>query len=187
LSSVHRHNVVREMSISMECYCLSLLVPRLFSECAVLLSLVVRWLFLPCCCWWPASSPSANEVAGAEASDRHCVAAQAVRDSLHVSSYGALTGAAAEGVTTCAVCLSEMRTRDRVWELRNCAHVFHKACLDRWLDHDKHLTCPLCRAPLLSEPACLPSASASAASEPSWAVERLVYLFSDDFLFAPAC
>uniref|UniRef100_N1R3Q6 Uncharacterized protein n=1 Tax=Aegilops tauschii TaxID=37682 RepID=N1R3Q6_AEGTA len=38
--------------------------------------------------------------------------------------------------------------RHRVRELGNCAHAFHKACIDKWVDKGQ-ATCPLCRALLL--------------------------------------
>ncbi|GMI74070.1 brassinosteroid-responsive RING-H2 [Hibiscus trionum] len=47
----------------------------------------------------------------------------------------------------CAVCLHEFGGGEEIGWLKNCWHVFHKACLDRWMDHDQN-TCPLCRAPL---------------------------------------
>ncbi|KAK1288363.1 E3 ubiquitin-protein ligase RHA1B [Acorus calamus] len=105
------------------------------------------------------------------------VSAQMVRDSLHVSTYGEVLPEG-EGVGNCAVCLNELKRKDKVRELRNCCHVFHKRCLDRWVDHDELRTCPLCRAPLLAGLA-LGSAQCSR-SEPSWAVENLLYLFGDD-------
>ncbi|RAL37540.1 hypothetical protein DM860_000234 [Cuscuta australis] len=43
----------------------------------------------------------------------------------------------------CAVCLCRMEHGEEVRDLR-CGHVFHKACLDRWLGTGG-LTCPLCR------------------------------------------
>ncbi|KAJ0961407.1 hypothetical protein J5N97_000362 [Dioscorea zingiberensis] len=89
----------------------------------------------------------------------------------------AVGGAGNSECPTCVVCLNQVRSRDKVWELRNCTHV--KQCLDRWLDHDEHLTCPLCQAPLL---ACR-GAAASLSQEPSWAVEKLLYLFGVDVLF----
>ncbi|XAR51142.1 hypothetical protein NMG60_11005691 [Bertholletia excelsa] len=90
---------------------------------------------------------------------------------------------------TCAVCLRRMRRRDPVRQLGNCRHAFHRRCIDRWLDHDVYATCPLCRAPLLPEMAvpastsCLPAEldpPAATPQQPSWAVERLLYLFGDD-------
>lgn len=47
----------------------------------------------------------------------------------------------------CAVCLGRISKRDEIRELCNCSHVFHRECLDRWVD-EKKVTCPLCRAAL---------------------------------------
>ncbi|GFP81263.1 E3 ubiquitin-protein ligase rha1b [Phtheirospermum japonicum] len=43
----------------------------------------------------------------------------------------------------------------RVWRrgfrrLTNCRHIFHRSCLDRWMDHDQK-TCPLCRTQFIPE------------------------------------
>ncbi|KAL9246691.1 hypothetical protein vseg_020194 [Gypsophila vaccaria] len=48
----------------------------------------------------------------------------------------------------CAVCLCEYEDGDEVRRMRNCQHVFHRSCVDRWIDHDRD-TCPLCRTPLV--------------------------------------
>ncbi|XP_020585722.1 E3 ubiquitin-protein ligase RHA1B-like [Phalaenopsis equestris] len=50
----------------------------------------------------------------------------------------------------CAVCLLEFEEREEVRWLSNCRHVFHRGCLDRWVDHDQR-TCPLCRTQLIPE------------------------------------
>ncbi|KAG0457075.1 hypothetical protein HPP92_021904 [Vanilla planifolia] len=50
----------------------------------------------------------------------------------------------------CAVCLYEFELCEEVRHLRNCRHVFHRCCLDRWMEHDQQ-TCPLCRTPLIPE------------------------------------
>ncbi|KAF3340349.1 RING-H2 finger protein ATL11-like protein [Carex littledalei] len=50
----------------------------------------------------------------------------------------------------CAVCLYDIAGREEVRRLTNCCHVFHRGCLDRWMDHDQH-TCPLCRAKLIPD------------------------------------
>lgn len=57
------------------------------------------------------------------------------------------------GSPDCVVCLSAMREGEQVREL-GCRHVFHKACLDGWLQH-LNFNCPLCRSPLAAsgEPA----------------------------------
>ncbi|KAM0945620.1 putative transcription factor C2H2 family [Dioscorea sansibarensis] len=49
----------------------------------------------------------------------------------------------------CIVCLHEFQGDDEVRRLTNCRHVFHRCCLDGWLDLGRR-TCPLCRSPLLS-------------------------------------
>ncbi|XVF80107.1 hypothetical protein PTKIN_Ptkin15bG0043900 [Pterospermum kingtungense] len=50
----------------------------------------------------------------------------------------------------CAVCLYEFEGGEEIRWLRNCKHVFHRACLDRWMDHDQQ-TCPLCRTPFVPD------------------------------------
>ncbi|XP_021748505.1 E3 ubiquitin-protein ligase RHA1B-like [Chenopodium quinoa] len=49
---------------------------------------------------------------------------------------------------SCAVCLYEFSSGEEIRWLSNCKHIFHKDCLDRWMDLD-HRTCPLCRTPFL--------------------------------------
>lgn len=144
---------------------------------ATLVHTVFKWV------WSTALSyPSLSTIrpSSSSSSSSSSFSTQMIRDNLLVSTYGELRHRLPEdgtGSTSCAVCLSNLRAKDKVWELRNCCHVFHKRCLDGWLDHDEHKTCPFCRAPLLSlEPPC------PTPGEPSWAVERLLYLFGDDLL-----
>ncbi|KAI3942722.1 hypothetical protein MKW92_053912 [Papaver armeniacum] len=47
----------------------------------------------------------------------------------------------------CPICLDCLKTSDEVRELSRCCHVFHKGCLDKWIDQQRFL-CPYCRAPL---------------------------------------
>lgn len=49
----------------------------------------------------------------------------------------------------CAVCLYEFRNHEEIRQL-NCRHVFHRVCVDRWMDHDQ-ITCPLCRTPFVPD------------------------------------
>ncbi|KMZ63954.1 hypothetical protein ZOSMA_38G00630 [Zostera marina] len=51
---------------------------------------------------------------------------------------------------SCAVCLHEFTSGVEVRQLTNCRHVFHKCCLDPWIELDQR-TCPLCRTSLLPE------------------------------------
>ncbi|KAJ0968917.1 hypothetical protein J5N97_021794 [Dioscorea zingiberensis] len=48
----------------------------------------------------------------------------------------------------CAVCLGILQGSDEVRELGRCNHVFHKECIDKWVENG-HQTCPLCRSELL--------------------------------------
>nr|XP_009758907.1 PREDICTED: RING-H2 zinc finger protein RHA4a-like [Nicotiana sylvestris]XP_016496638.1 PREDICTED: RING-H2 zinc finger protein RHA4a-like [Nicotiana tabacum] len=53
-----------------------------------------------------------------------------------------------ELVKGCSICLESMELEDEVRELITCTHVFHRGCLDTWVN-DGHVTCPLCRSMLL--------------------------------------
>ncbi|WOL12095.1 hypothetical protein Cni_G20859 [Canna indica] len=59
----------------------------------------------------------------------------------------AAAAAAAERTTDCRVCLSRFEPESVVNRLP-CGHLFHKACLETWLDYH-HATCPLCRTHVL--------------------------------------
>lgn len=43
----------------------------------------------------------------------------------------------------CSVCLTEFEPNAEVNQL-SCGHVFHKSCLEKWLNY-WNITCPLCR------------------------------------------
>nr|GMD13493.1 E3 ubiquitin-protein ligase RHA2B-like [Ipomoea batatas] len=47
------------------------------------------------------------------------------------------------GAVDCAVCLCKIEEGEEVRDLK-CKHIFHRACLDRWLGTGR-ITCPLCR------------------------------------------
>ncbi|WOG81262.1 hypothetical protein DCAR_0100407 [Daucus carota subsp. sativus] len=51
---------------------------------------------------------------------------------------------------TCAVCLNEFSGCEEIRRLPNCQHVYHRNCVDRWMDHEQK-TCPLCRTPFISD------------------------------------
>ncbi|KAE8669187.1 HOPM interactor 7 isoform 1 [Hibiscus syriacus] len=110
-----------------------------------------------------------------------------IRDNLALTTFGDAKERMPWVSDTCAVCLSDLEEGDDVRELRNCCHVFHQDCIDRWVDHDhdhhddhdhNHSTCPLCRSPLVTSSQSLVRPN----NEPSWAVDRLLYLFGDDLL-----
>ncbi|MCO5566586.1 hypothetical protein L7F22_020263 [Adiantum nelumboides] len=53
----------------------------------------------------------------------------------------------------CPVCLQEIQKSQEVWVLPRCRHLFHRACLDQWLDQEQ-FTCPVCRSSLVPEEVC---------------------------------
>ncbi|KAL6345955.1 hypothetical protein AAG906_025235 [Vitis piasezkii] len=53
-----------------------------------------------------------------------------------------------DGDTACSVCLDRIKRSHEIRELPNCYPVFHKDCLDTWVDAGQ-VTCPLCRSMLL--------------------------------------
>ncbi|CAN8244227.1 unnamed protein product [Cochlearia groenlandica] len=153
----------------------NLIITQLLYKTAVLIT-VLRWILS-----WILQYRSRSRSAS---SSPH-----AIKQSLSVTTY---RDAAAERYSpcvsdTCAVCLGDLEDGDDIRELVNCRHVFHVECIDRWLDYeccdgeedDNHRTCPLCRAPLLiiDTTSC---GNWAVKNEPSWAVERLLYLFGDD-------
>lgn len=48
----------------------------------------------------------------------------------------------------CRVCLSRFES-DSVVNRLPCGHVFHKNCVEKWLNYH-HATCPLCRTQILT-------------------------------------
>ncbi|XP_039031663.1 probable E3 ubiquitin-protein ligase XERICO isoform X2 [Hibiscus syriacus] len=158
-----------------------LIVTHLLYKTAVVLA-VLRWVLS-----WLLSSDSQDNSSSSSSS----VSSQMIRDSLALTNFEDAKERMPWVSDTCAVCLSQLKEGDEVRELRNCCHVFHRDCIDRWVDYDEdqdhdhvqedddnHKTCPLCRAPLLTSSQCLVWPK----NEPSWAVERLLYLFGDDLL-----
>ncbi|KAI9109816.1 hypothetical protein K1719_018857 [Acacia pycnantha] len=70
-----------------------------------------------------------------------------IREFLPVVKFADLLAAANSAGDTpesCAVCLYEFECEEEIRCLTNCKHIFHRPCLDRWMDHDQK-TCPLCR------------------------------------------
>ncbi|GER31911.1 RING/U-box superfamily protein, partial [Striga asiatica] len=51
----------------------------------------------------------------------------------------------------CSVCLCSISPGDVIRELKSCGHVFHAACLERWVGYG-HWTCPLCRNHVTRQP-----------------------------------
>ncbi|KDP23004.1 hypothetical protein JCGZ_01726 [Jatropha curcas] len=49
----------------------------------------------------------------------------------------------------CSVCLTRFEPESEINYL-SCGHLFHKVCLEKWLDY-WNVTCPLCRTPVMPE------------------------------------
>uniref|UniRef100_A0A5B7BHL3 Putative zinc finger family protein n=1 Tax=Davidia involucrata TaxID=16924 RepID=A0A5B7BHL3_DAVIN len=130
------------------------------------------------------SFPSSNSHSSSSSSS-FLVSSKVIQDSINLITLGAIIESLPESCDTCAMCLDQLRKRDQVRLLGNCCHVFHRPCLDRWLDYNAHKTCPLCRTPLLTTTTTISFSSSphlSRHQQPSWIVEQLLYLFCDDLL-----
>ncbi|CAJ1936114.1 unnamed protein product [Sphenostylis stenocarpa] len=57
--------------------------------------------------------------------------------------------------TECSVCLSEFQEDESLRLLPKCNHAFHLPCIDTWLR--SHTNCPMCRAPIVTDPTRVPS------------------------------
>ncbi|XP_061341312.1 brassinosteroid-responsive RING protein 1-like [Gastrolobium bilobum] len=76
------------------------------------------------------------------------VSAVLIRELLPVAKFAEV--AAGNSASSCAVCLFEFSEEEEIRCLRNCKHIFHRGCVDRWIDHDQK-TCPLCRTPFVPD------------------------------------
>lgn len=76
--------------------------------------------------------------------------AMLIQETLPIVSFRDLPALMSGATDSCAVCLYEFEADDKVRRLSNCRHVFHRSCLDRWMEHDQR-TCPLCRTPLIPD------------------------------------
>ncbi|XP_078173902.1 brassinosteroid-responsive RING protein 1-like [Carex rostrata] len=75
--------------------------------------------------------------------------ASAIKNRLQVARFSTLHKELRNGEeSVCAVCLAALEARHEVRKLGNCSHLFHKGCIDKWVELGQ-VTCPLCRSPLL--------------------------------------
>ncbi|KAF7148920.1 hypothetical protein RHSIM_Rhsim03G0215800 [Rhododendron simsii] len=105
-----------------------------------------------------------------------------IKEKLPVMVYGCGKEDGGGDSSTCAVCLKCMSEGDEVRELGNCCHVFHKECLDGWIDQGQ-LTCPLCRSKLLPSDDQDEGDQVLKCGGDPWRRERMIYLFGEDFEF----
>ncbi|EXB78378.1 Uncharacterized RING finger protein [Morus notabilis] len=88
-----------------------------------------------------------------EEEDYYRFSASLIKKQLPMMSYGSFlqreTGKVSENDNDniCIVCLSGIEARHEVRVPFNCCHVFHRECLDAWIDQGRG-TCPLCRSKL---------------------------------------
>ncbi|OIW21419.1 hypothetical protein TanjilG_03443 [Lupinus angustifolius] len=69
---------------------------------------------------------------------------------IRFSDLDSSSAAVAAAESGCAVCLYQFSDEDEIRCLRNCKHIFHQGCVDRWIDHDQ-TSCPLCRTPFVPD------------------------------------
>ncbi|KAF8032621.1 hypothetical protein BT93_D1519 [Corymbia citriodora subsp. variegata] len=161
---------------------------HLLRKGAILLSLlrrVLSWVFKL------RYRATAESLCSRSAPSSSCASSEIAGDGLPLATYGdAVARRLRVTCDTCAVCFSPLVEGDEVRVLRNCCHLYHRECLDRWVgcdpDHGRdrpddhgsnHRRCPLCRAPLWAPPSrTLKRAGAGAAAagaERRWSVKRL--------------
>ncbi|KAL6009670.1 hypothetical protein ACLOJK_000099 [Asimina triloba] len=73
----------------------------------------------------------------------------AIIEDLHVRRYRCMNSSSTgpgEAVE-CVVCMCKIEEGEEVREI-SCDHLFHRACLDKWLGY-RNPTCPLCRMSLI--------------------------------------
>lgn len=96
-----------------------------------------------------------------------------IREILPVVKFSDLVaGGEAESADNCAVCLYEFERHEEIRRLANCRHIFHRNCLDRWMDLDRK-TCPLCRTQFV------PYDMQSAFNERLWAAAGIPDFYGD--------
>ncbi|XP_061361227.1 brassinosteroid-responsive RING protein 1-like [Gastrolobium bilobum] len=105
-----------------------------------------------------------------------------IREFLPVVSFLDLAGKSpavvAENGGCCAVCLSEFSGEEEIRCMANCKHIFHRVCVDRWIDHDQK-TCPLCRTHFV------PHHKMASYYQRLWTASGVSEFNQDDFTVSP--
>ena len=70
-----------------------------------------------------------------------------------------------ESLTNCSICLMDVCKDDYYYEIK-CNHIFHKKCLEKWLEEYNYI-CPVCRTELGNSKAHLENEENSISSESS--------------------
>ncbi|XVE82482.1 hypothetical protein DITRI_Ditri16bG0008400 [Diplodiscus trichospermus] len=128
--------------------------PRNFSYSTALIALVTLFLiaFIIYTCFRPCSN-------GSEPKQSTLSAADVELGSIPVHVYGSESSPPSLLATSnCAICLEDYVAGDRVRVLPRCKHMFHKSCIEEWLQVPS-LHCPICRDRVLEH--CLQSAESN--------------------------
>ncbi|KAK7295109.1 hypothetical protein RJT34_18013 [Clitoria ternatea] len=99
-----------------------------------------------------------------------------IREFLPVAKFSDLAGDSPSWspAAGCAVCLSEFSGEEEIRCMANCKHIFHRTCVDRWIDHDQK-TCPLCRTPFV------PHHLVDEYNQRLWAASGVSQFYQDDY------
>jgi len=131
-----------------------ILIPRLLLNVVFVFGFIriaVCWLlcfmgfgdFLETEASWPDETDSWLEASSS-------ISAERIRERLPIVRFGVLAEETEVEDVMCAVCLNGVERHEEIRILTNCSHIFHRGCLDKWVDHGQR-TCPLCRLPFLSD------------------------------------
>ena len=66
-----------------------------------------------------------------------------LRENINIDSLNTLVVCEELPENNCSICLEEFKNQDILKKL-NCNHIFHKDCLEPWINNN-NLNCPLCR------------------------------------------
>ncbi|GLJ55466.1 hypothetical protein SUGI_1191030 [Cryptomeria japonica] len=157
-----------------------LVIPRLLVHAAFLLSVLKNVFFWALRCVGLAEIFEPETSEHTENASGSLFSAEVIREHLPVAMFGEVSKrfCAVEEDFICAVCLCAFEADDEIRELCNCRHIFHRDCLDKWLDHDQN-TCPLCRSSLMPE---FDESEDNCHESPSWVVDRISYVFAEDLV-----
>jgi hypothetical protein len=66
---------------------------------------------------------------------------------LHIYQYSKQIEYSAD-ISECSICYIEYTKSDNIRKLNVCCHIYHKECIDKWIQLYNKKNCPLCRANL---------------------------------------
>ena len=67
-----------------------------------------------------------------------------LNESINIDSLNTLIVCDELPENNCSICLEEFKNEDILKKL-TCDHIFHKDCLQPWINNNNNKTCPLCR------------------------------------------